>query len=407
MRILTLLPAVGCILLASGCGNLNAINKGFDPSSGESIAIDAKQRVVYSFATVDAEGKTRSHVLCAEPSPDALTALSTATGVSAETVKAAFSASLSASESAASIGLRTQTIQLLRDAMYRLCEGLASGGLDKYSFEKLQRTYQNNMLGLLAIEQLTGTVVARQVALTGQSSSSVGQGLLALRKLLDETQGKAAVAKQAVDDDQKAKDAADQAVQAAQAKYDAALKAANGDKTDAAVVKIETEQLTPAKSTQAEADATLAKSKAQLDDLNASVASQEKALTDTGKVATSAFTQAVFEPVPVTPMASPKTASIISKTVYDIVHELMNKDYTEEVCVDALLDSDGPQYSNTRLDMVLAGCQLKAINKKEAAEKELEGAKSPGEKARIQGTIQQYEMAIKRIDSIKVPDAVK
>jgi hypothetical protein len=329
---------------------------------------------------VDSEGKAQGHVLCAEPSPDALTALSTATGVSAETVKAAFSASLSASESAASIGLRTQTIQLLRDAMYRLCEGLASGGLDKYSFEKLQRKYQNNMLGLLAIEQLTGTVAARQVALTGQSSSSVGQGMLALAKLLDETKGKAAVAKQAVADDQKAKDDADQAVQAAQGKYDAALKAANGDKTDAAVVKIETEELNPAKTAQADASAKLAKSKSALDDLNASVASQEKALSDTSKVATTALTQAVFEPVPVTPMASPQTATIISKTVY---------------------------HSKTRYEMVLAGCHLKAINERDAAVKELQGAKSEVEKARIEGSIRQYDKAIQRIESIKVPDITK
>src|SRR5205809_6717078 len=59
--------------------------------------------------------------------------------------------------------------------MYRLCEGYAAGALTNAEFNREQRRYQNLMLSLLAIEQLTGAVVPRQVSLgEGTASASAG-----------------------------------------------------------------------------------------------------------------------------------------------------------------------------------------------------------------------------------------
>jgi len=59
--------------------------------------------------------------------------------------------------------------------MYRLCEGYAGGAIDGPEFNRQQRRYQNLMLSLLAIEQLTGAVVARQVGLgEGAGAASTG-----------------------------------------------------------------------------------------------------------------------------------------------------------------------------------------------------------------------------------------
>jgi hypothetical protein len=114
-------------------------------------------------------------VTCAEPSPDAMSALSTSVGGGLSDPKVAASFAYAQAQSAASIGLRTQSIQLLRDGMYRLCEGYAGGAIDGPEFNRQQRRYQNLMLSLLAIEQLTGAVVARQVGLgEGAASASTG-----------------------------------------------------------------------------------------------------------------------------------------------------------------------------------------------------------------------------------------
>jgi hypothetical protein len=80
-------------------------------------------------------------ITCAEPSPDALTALSTSVGTSAETAKAIANLAISSVESAASIGLRTQSIQQLRDGMYWPCEAYAGGAMDDAEYNSQQRRY--------------------------------------------------------------------------------------------------------------------------------------------------------------------------------------------------------------------------------------------------------------------------
>ena len=70
--------------------------------------------------------------------------------------------------------------------MYRLCEGYASGALDEIGYSRLQRRYQNIMLGLLAIEQLTGATVASQAAIGGNASSTLGKSLAQTTALVAE-----------------------------------------------------------------------------------------------------------------------------------------------------------------------------------------------------------------------------
>jgi hypothetical protein len=148
------------------------VRDSFKEASGvETLSLDAKQRVVI-FTT-----RNGRKITCAEPSPDALSAFSSNFGASLQN-SAGTAASIAASmvESAASIGLRTQSIQLLRDGMYRSCEAYAAGGIDEAEYNRQQRRYQNLMLSLLAIEQISGAVVAQQVGLgRGESSVAVGK----------------------------------------------------------------------------------------------------------------------------------------------------------------------------------------------------------------------------------------
>jgi hypothetical protein len=134
---------------------------------------DIKQRGVFVMNRHDEDGKI-TPVLCAEPSPDAMGAA--AASIAAEaSYKGELNARAAASfsETVANVGVRTQSIQLLRDGMYRICELYAAGALGKDDVSIMQRRYQANMIALLAVEQLTGTVRMPSVVLTGQSSASV------------------------------------------------------------------------------------------------------------------------------------------------------------------------------------------------------------------------------------------
>jgi hypothetical protein len=90
--------------------------------------------------------------------------------------------------------------------MYRLCEGYQGGALSADQFNRLQRRYQNMMLGLLAIEQLTGAVVARPVALgSGGSSATAGEQAAEAAEALAKAKKKREDAEKAFNDAEKAR----------------------------------------------------------------------------------------------------------------------------------------------------------------------------------------------------------
>lgn len=171
------MSVLGLCTIFGGCAQFTNYTRQVDLRDG-SLAIDVKQRVVFSQSRNDwaNDGKLRaSTVVCAEPSPDALTVLGASGGLSLNNSAGKVgNASAAFAESGASIGLRTQSIQLLRDAMYRLCEGYAAGAVDGSDFAAMQRRYQSTMMGLIAIEQLTGPIVAAQAMLTSSGSAQSG-----------------------------------------------------------------------------------------------------------------------------------------------------------------------------------------------------------------------------------------
>jgi len=110
--------------MLQGCAYLTTYNKPIDLKDS-SVSLDVKQRVVFSQKREARDGEREGIVVCAEPSPDALTILGVSGGLNASDGTRAASAAVGLAESGAFVGLRTQSIQLLRDAMYRLCEGYA------------------------------------------------------------------------------------------------------------------------------------------------------------------------------------------------------------------------------------------------------------------------------------------
>jgi hypothetical protein len=92
--------------------------------------------------------------VCSEPSPDALTSISRDTSVSATVKEKLFDAISSNNRQGTNIGLRTPSIQALRDAMFRLCEAFTAGGVSPPSYTILLQRYQNILIGLIGIEEL-------------------------------------------------------------------------------------------------------------------------------------------------------------------------------------------------------------------------------------------------------------
>lgn len=168
-------PLILSTILLSGCANLNSIHRSTEnwetKKAGDSTVsfIDAKQRAVWQ--TTKYKGTEAVTIVCAEPSPDALSAISSNLGFNLEKddIKAAFNAVVA--EGASTIGIRTSSIQLLRDALYRACEAYASGALTPDAYNRLSKRYQKSMVTLLAIEQLTSSVYPPSMTLSSTANN--------------------------------------------------------------------------------------------------------------------------------------------------------------------------------------------------------------------------------------------
>ncbi len=120
------------------------------------------------------------------PSPDALSAVASSFGGGITVPsQGATSFAQALQESSASIGLRAQSITLMRDTLYRICEAYHNKALSATDVVQLLERSQDLTLGVLAIEQLTGVVAARQVALGGGANTSASANLANTQAALD------------------------------------------------------------------------------------------------------------------------------------------------------------------------------------------------------------------------------
>ncbi|CAN5455571.1 hypothetical protein BH10PSE7_BH10PSE7_08580 [soil metagenome] len=167
-------------VLLSGCSG-GTIFKKTQLGDVQVLSIDARQRLV--LVGTDPRGR---RIVCAEPSPDAIVARaeafaahgivpvgSNAAGAT-NTVDAALGAS--SGESAASIAMRTQTIQLLRDGYYRLCEGLMNGAIEPQKYQLIVSNIDAFMAVLVAVDGLSGGGRAPAVGVVAGSTAGVIDG---------------------------------------------------------------------------------------------------------------------------------------------------------------------------------------------------------------------------------------
>lgn len=193
---------LGSAILLSGCANLNSIHheKTLSEDKPSVFSMDARQRAIISRTTMeevvvyerDKNGKKVKNEdgigykfeidrvsgvrMCAEQFPDVFTVLSASLSAQLAAKNEEGAQSLSGSlaaamqESGTTIA-RTQTVNLLREAMFRTCERYMNGALDKDSFVLQAMRDQQNMVSVLAIEQLTGVVTPPSSSLFGVSGA--------------------------------------------------------------------------------------------------------------------------------------------------------------------------------------------------------------------------------------------
>lgn len=192
-----LLPAVLPLFTAS-CANWNSIHRQSDLTATETqvISVDAKQRHLVSVyrpvfkPNGEIDPNKSQRIICAEPSPDVFSVYSAALEANAgkeEELQAALK--LATGETGATIGLRTESIQLLRDAMYRLCEAYAADGIEKKDYASLLSKYQKSMVSLIAIAQVTGAVRPPQIVISNQAQLESSQKLYEAKTELAKAEG--------------------------------------------------------------------------------------------------------------------------------------------------------------------------------------------------------------------------
>lgn len=236
--------AVAILLWLGACSaNNNSIFRTYEVGDEKIGLIDAKQRAILSnkrkkttrtdrrttnVDTTEPESRKTEVVeesttvqepltrFCVEPSPDVFTVLSSSLAVSgafqSDAVSQSVAANLAAeiSEAGATIS-RTQTIQTLRELMYRTCERYLNGAISEEEFSIQAGRDHRIVVSILAIEQLTNAVRPAPVAIAASSKANTAKDLVAINEQLSaaraglkKKQDAAATSKQDAEKKQKA-----------------------------------------------------------------------------------------------------------------------------------------------------------------------------------------------------------
>ena len=347
------------LVVTTGCANLNTIERTSslprEDGRGVAIHLDAQQRLVLYSA----------ERYCAEPSPDALQAYASALGL-AKSLPSQDASSLAAGQQsyAASIGLRTQSITIMRDALYRMCEAYHNGILGDVMVATLLGRSQDLTAVILAVEQLTGAVAANQVILGSTTSASASANLVANEHALVTAQKALSEREAAVEAATSQRDKASMALSTARTTVEAANTALNAARaetpTNASKIAAAESQLVRAQegSQRAEEHLKLAESdlKTKIDQrdnakqvVDTIKAAMDAALTD-ASVSTASSGQ--FSLVQPRKQLSDNATKEIATAVQNMVSRVLDKSYTVQSCMALLTRKSSPTEGADRLKSV-------------------------------------------------------
>lgn len=322
-----LLATIALVSICTGCANMATIDRtSLLPNDGRAIHLDAPQRLVYS----DRRGN-----ICAEPTPDALQAYvsSFGGGVGVPTQGSA-SIAQAFQTNAASIGLHSQSITLMRDTLYRICEASHNDSLNPGDVVQLLERSQDLTLGVLAIEQLTGAVVARQAQLGGNANASASANIANTQAALDSVRKAEEYKKKALNDAQTAQKSKSDLVVNTRKALDAEKAKPMPDQSVVTTLtdKLKTQEDDLGKANDTVTAAKDAYVKAQqatqvvLDNFNAAIVSASAAATGTGSFASGTDR---------TNIDKDTVAQIAQATMY-IVATIVQKGHVTDTCINIM-----------------------------------------------------------------------
>lgn len=353
----------GSIIGIAGCANLNTV--------GRSTSLPMKKTTIETATETAGSGKTSKttkteinnlgkavHLdiyqrllivnnlgkYCSEPSPDALSAFAAAAGFGAGSEESQAKLQAVFQGMGASVGLRTQSITLMREALFRMCEAYANGAVGPAQIVALLNRSQDLTAVILAIEQLTGAVVANQASLTGSAVAGTSATAVAAANLLEKALEAENKQLQKLNDAkielnnaetkfQEAKDALEEAEESLgklpkdtteEKKKKAQEKVKHGEKNrDAAKLALENAKTIAGFQQKTLNDTQSTREKIQ-NLLDAAIAD----------FSLSAKGDAEFKPVPAQRIQLDKSASEqVVKSVEKLVMEVLRKDYTIDSCM--------------------------------------------------------------------------
>jgi hypothetical protein len=160
----------GFAALAAGCAD-STIHTQSNIGGVDTLALDAKQRMVFVGHRQAGHGE---RVTCTEPMPDALVARAAVLSASGNATLAngnsgGGNVAGGSAESAASIGFRNESVQMLRDGYYRLCEAYMNGALTKFQYQHMIMNADTFMAVISALQTLGNDPVAQNLALQAGS----------------------------------------------------------------------------------------------------------------------------------------------------------------------------------------------------------------------------------------------
>lgn len=189
--VLLRLSLITATLLLSGCGaHHHSIfrHQKIDPTQPAIVTVDAKQRAILvgieeTTTGAGGAGETTRKIrqFCSEPSPDVFSVVAQALsaggtfGKSADpkAIEVALNAAFSSAEQGSTIP-RTQTVNMLRELMFRTCERYLNGGISSLELPIQAARDQRLMVSILAIESLTGAVTPKPVVIGAGANASGG-----------------------------------------------------------------------------------------------------------------------------------------------------------------------------------------------------------------------------------------
>ena len=164
---------LGCAaILAAGCSS--TIHDQENVGGVDTLSVDAKQRMLL---IGNRGGISPKRVMCTEPMPDAIVAQAAVLAGSANInnpsgISGSGGLSGGSTESAGSIGFRDQSIQMLRDGYYRLCEAYLNGALTKQQYQHMILNADTFMVVVSALQILGSNPVAPAVTISAGSVSA-------------------------------------------------------------------------------------------------------------------------------------------------------------------------------------------------------------------------------------------